>query len=111
MDVIAAMGKAAIIDALRWGSLAVTGVLVGLGVLVAALLWRRQGSTQRREQSSRAFPVVGGSWIIVGSLATVVHFFLGLPLFIPVPIIAMGLIYIGLGLTRGPHRQTSSTAA
>ena len=79
-------------------SYTVAGLAVGLMLLVV-LVWRKKcGQDKTPEPNYRTFFIMGIAWCPIGIVCTIVYGLLGLSFVIGVPLIAMGAIYLSIGL-------------
>ncbi len=66
-----------------------------LGKLV---LWKRRKEGKVEEPDYRAFSVMGTTWFPAGVVLMIVYFVSDITFAIGMPLFAMGLIYLGVGL-------------
>lgn len=75
----------------------VAGLLV-VGILLALALWKRRKEGKAEEPDYRAFFVMGITWFPAGVALMIVYFVSDIPFVIGMPLLAMGLIYLAIGL-------------
>jgi len=77
---------------------ATLAILIALGVLVALIAWKKNKEGEFVEPNYRAFFVMGIAWVPVGIVSTIVFFVLDIPFIIGMPLLAMGAVYLAIGL-------------
>jgi len=84
------------------GSLPVTILLLVIGILITLLmvlvLRKRKREGNPGEKDYRAFFIMGVAFLPTGFAMMIVHFFAELPFEIGLPLFALGLIYLIVGL-------------
>jgi hypothetical protein len=75
----------------------VAGLLV-VGILLALVLWKRRKEGKVEEPDYRAFFVMGLTWFPAGVVLMIVYFVSDIPFVIGMPLFAMGLVYLAIGL-------------
>ncbi|MFC1871357.1 hypothetical protein ACFLYF_03030 [Chloroflexota bacterium] len=74
-------------------------ILVITGILLVLKVWRDKRDGKLKEPNYRTFFIMGVIWTPIGIISTVVYFLLQIPFYIALPLLAMGLIYLVIGLT------------
>ena len=77
---------------------ATLAILIALGVFVALIAWKKKKEGEFIEPNYRAFFVMGIAWVPVGIVSMIVFFALDMPFIIGMPLLAMGIIYLTIGL-------------
>ena len=73
-------------------------VLATVGVVMVLVVWKRRNTEKIKETNFRNFYVMGIIFIPAGIGTMIVYSRMGLPFFIGVPLISMGLTYLIVGL-------------
>ena len=89
----------------------IASILV-LGIAVAVIAWRMSRGGRLEKPNYRTFFVMGAIWLPAGILGMLLIFFLTeLPLpvrfIIPLPLCAMGLVYLVVGLANRDKWRTN----
>ena len=79
-------------------SVAIAGILVGVGILLALVVWKKGKEGRVEEPNYRAFFVMGITWLPTGIVLMTIFFLADLPFVAGMPLFAMGLIYLIVGL-------------
>ena len=78
--------------------IAITVVLVALGILMALVLWKKRKEGKTAEPDYRALFIMGAVFFPVGLVALIIYFLADIPFVIALPLLALGLAYLVAGL-------------
>ncbi len=87
-------------------SAAVLATLFCLAILVTALLWKKDRAGTAKRPDSRVFLIVGAVMTALGSVETLVFWRLDLPLVISLPLLAIGVLFLAIGLANLGRRRS-----
>jgi uncharacterized membrane protein YfcA len=87
-------------------SAAIAAILVVVGILVAFVAWRGRKAGKLAEPDYRAFFVMGIVLVPVGVVFMFVFLLSDLPFVIGMPLLAMGLVYLAIGLANRDKWKT-----
>jgi len=73
-------------------------ILIVLGILLTLVAWKKRKEGQLEEPNYRAFFVMGIVWVPAGTVFMFTSFLLDIPFVIGMPLFAVGLIYLIVGL-------------
>jgi len=82
-------------------------IVVGILVLVAFVAWRRRKEGTLAEPNYRAFFVMGIVFIPVGIAFMFIFLLSDIPFVIGMPLLAMGLVYLAIGLANRDKWKTN----
>jgi ABC-type spermidine/putrescine transport system permease subunit II len=99
------MSEWAPISAAIAGILIVVGIVVG--ILVAFVAWRRRKEGRLAEPDYRAFFVMGIVLVPVGTVFMFILLLSDIPFVVGMPLVAMGLVYLTIGLANRDKWKTS----
>jgi uncharacterized membrane protein YfcA len=88
-------------------SAAIAVILIVVGILVAFVAWRRRKEGKLAEPNYRAFFVMGIVWVPVGMVFMFIFFLSDIPFVIGMPLFAMGLVYLTIGLANRDRWKTN----
>ncbi|MFC2019028.1 hypothetical protein ACFLU4_03625 [Chloroflexota bacterium] len=74
-------------------------ILLVVGILMVLTVRQKQREGKPTEPNYRAFFLMGIIWVPLGIVSMVVYFIFQIPFFIGIPFLALGLIYLIIGLT------------
>jgi hypothetical protein len=77
---------------------AIVVVLVLAGVVLAWMLWKKKKEGSFGETNYRAFFIMGLSFTPAGAAMSVIYFLNDIPFVIGLPLFALGVIYLSIGL-------------
>ena len=83
---------------LPWIFVVTLAILIVVGILLVLVVWKRKKEGKLEEPNYRAFFVMGVIWFPAGIVFMVISFLLDIPFVIGMPLFAMGLIYLIVGL-------------
>ena len=81
-----------------WFLVSVLGLLIALGILLALVVWKRRKAGIVEEPNYRAFFIMGVVFFPVGLVWTIISFLTDISLFIGMPLLSLGVIYLSIGL-------------
>ena len=88
---------------------AIMSLLLGIGILVTlfmvVILRKSMNETKTRETDYRAFLKMGAAFLPTGIVMMLAYFLAELPFEIGLPLVALGLIYIVIGLVKRDKRK------
>ena len=79
-------------------SIAIASILVLVGVVALVLIWKRRRDGKPSEPNYRAFFMMGTVWFPVGLASMIIFLFLDVSFVVGLPLLAMGVIYLSIGL-------------
>ena len=79
-------------------SIAIAFILVLSGVAALVLIWRRRRDGKPSEPNYRALFMMGTVWFPVGLASMIIFLFLDVSFVVGLPLLAMGVIYLSIGL-------------
>ena len=79
-------------------SVAILAILILVGILLTLVVWKKKKEGKLEEPDYRAFFVMGIIWVPAGIVSMFTSFLLDIPFVIGMPLFAMGLIYLIVGL-------------
>ena len=77
---------------------AIVAILIVVGTLMTLMVWKRKKEGKLEEPDYRAFYVMGIIWVPAGIVFMLAYFLLDIPFVIGIPLFAMGLTYLIIGL-------------
>jgi amino acid transporter len=77
---------------------AIFAIVLLLGLLMAWMFWKKKKEGKLEEPNYRSFYIMGIIWIPFGIVLMVVYFILQIPFFVGIPLFALGLIFLIIGL-------------
>jgi uncharacterized membrane protein YfcA len=86
---------------------AILVVVVVVGILVAFVAWRRRKEGKLAEPDYRAFFVMGIVLVPVGIVFMFIFLLSDIPFAIGMPLLAMGLVYLAIGLANRDKWKTN----
>jgi uncharacterized membrane protein YfcA len=88
-------------------SAAIAATLIVVGILVGFVAWRRRKEGKLAEPDYRAFFVMGIVLVPVGIVFMFIFFQSDIPFVTGVPLCAMGLVYLTIGLANRDKWKTN----
>jgi uncharacterized membrane protein HdeD (DUF308 family) len=79
-------------------SIAIAAILVLVGLITLMTIWKRRKKGEPSEPNYRAFFVMGIVWFPVGLTSMIIYFLLDISFVVGIPLFAMGIIYMTIGL-------------
>lgn len=76
----------------------ILAIALVFGILVALMAWKRKREGKPVETSYRTFFIMGVIWVPFSIVLMVIYFILQIPFFIGIPLFALGVIYLIIGL-------------
>ena len=80
-------------------TLALVAILVVLGIILVAVVWKRRKEGKPEEPDYRAFFKMGITWLSVGVVIMVISLLLDIPFVVGLPLSIMGVVYLIIGLS------------
>jgi hypothetical protein len=80
-------------------TLGITAVLVLVGLVLVLVVWKRRREEQVRQTNYYAFFVMGISFLPAGLALMIVYSATGIPFIVGLPLFAIGLVYLTIGLS------------
>ena len=73
-------------------------ILVTIGVILVIVIWKRKSANRFKGTNFHIFYVMGIGFILAGIASMFIYSRLGMPFFIGMPLFAMGITYLIVGL-------------
>ena len=73
-------------------------ILVTIGIIFVIVIWKRKSANRFKETNFHTFYVMGIVFIPVGIVSMFIYSRLGMPFFVGMPLFAMGITYLIVGL-------------
>ena len=86
----------------------VLAILVTIGIILVIVIWKRKGFSRFKETNFHIFYVMGIVFIPVGIVSMIIYSRLGMPFFIGMPFLTMGITYLIVGLRNKDKWHKSS---
>ena len=77
---------------------AIVAILIVVGILLTLVVWRKRKEGRLEEPNYRAFFIMGIAMFPAGIVFMLIYFLLDIPFVTGMPLLAMGLIYLIIGL-------------
>jgi uncharacterized membrane protein HdeD (DUF308 family) len=81
-------------------STVIAGILILIGIVLVVLIWKKKKEGVFEEPNYHAFFILGVIFLPVGIAFLIVYATLGLSYVISLPFIAMGIIYMLIGISK-----------
>ena len=78
----------------------IAGVLILIGMILVLLVWKKRKEGVFREPDYRAFFIMGIIFLPLGIVFLVIYTTRDLPFAVSIPFIAMGIIYMTIGIVK-----------
>ena len=85
-------------EGLLFYTVIVLAILVTIGIILVIVIWKRKSASRFKETNFRIFYVMGIVFIPVGIASMIICSRLGMPFFIGMPFLTMGITYLIVGL-------------
>jgi Ca2+/Na+ antiporter len=79
-------------------SAVILAIVMGLGILVAWMAWKKKKAGKLAEPNYRSFLVMGIILVPASIASMAVYFVLQIPFVIAMPLLVLGLVYLAIGL-------------
>ena len=95
---------------IEWPTIAgaIVAALVLIGILLTMVLWKKRKDLTRTESNYKAFFIMGVAIFPSGTIFMIIYLVSGLPFFIGMPLSAMGLVYLVIGLANRHKWKTTA---
>ena len=80
-------------------TLAIIAILVLVGIILLAVVWKRRREGEQGEPDYRAFFTMGIAWLSAGIVIMIISLLLDIPFVVGLPLSIMGVVYLILGLS------------
>lgn len=76
----------------------ILAIAIITGIFAAFIIWKNKKEGKSPETNYRAFFIIGIAWVPFSIILMIVAFILQIPFYIGLPLFALGLVYLIVGL-------------